>query len=171
MFKFQPSPSKHRHVHREQWKLFIKGFLPTLVSGKEPTCQCRRHRRLRFDPWVGKIPCRRAWQPTPVFLSGKIPWTEEPGELQSMGLKRVRHDWATKHPGMRTCSHAILTLPCLMFDRMWDSEPGDRQPWWWGRQASVAGICSDVKEALTGGNFTRGVFLRSFWNLAFGYFF
>ena len=36
-------------------------------SGKESTCQCRRH---RFDPWVGKIPWRRKWQPTPVFLPG-----------------------------------------------------------------------------------------------------
>ena len=36
-----------------------------------------------FDPWVGKIPWRRAWQPTPVFLLRKIPWTEEPGRLQS----------------------------------------------------------------------------------------
>ena len=39
--------------------------LPTWLSGKEPTCQCRRH---RFSPWVGKIPWRRKWQPTPVFL-------------------------------------------------------------------------------------------------------
>ena len=31
---------------------------------------CRRHRRPGFDAWVGKIPCRRAWQPTPVFLPG-----------------------------------------------------------------------------------------------------
>ena len=41
------------------------------TSGKEPTCQCRRHKRLRFDPWVRKIPWRRAWQPIPVFLPGK----------------------------------------------------------------------------------------------------
>ena len=27
--------------------------------------------RCRFDPWVGKIPWRRAWQPTPVFLPGE----------------------------------------------------------------------------------------------------
>ena len=33
------------------------------------------------------IPWRRKWQPTPVFLPGKIPWTEEPGRLQSMGLQ------------------------------------------------------------------------------------
>ena len=38
---------------------------------KEPACQCRRHRRLRLDPWVGKIPWRREWQPTPVSLPGE----------------------------------------------------------------------------------------------------
>ena len=36
-----------------------------------PACQCRRHKRLRFDPWVWKIPWRRIWPPTPVFLSGE----------------------------------------------------------------------------------------------------
>ena len=44
-----------------------------------------------------KKPWRRAWQPTPIFLSGEIPWTEEPGRLQSLGSQRVKHDWATKH--------------------------------------------------------------------------
>ena len=38
--------------------------------GKEPTCQGRRHKRWGFDPWVGKIPWKRVWQPTPVFLPG-----------------------------------------------------------------------------------------------------
>ena len=41
------------------------------LSGKEFTCQCRRHKRRGFDPWVGKIPWRRAWQPSPVFLPGE----------------------------------------------------------------------------------------------------
>ena len=41
------------------------------ASGKEPICQCRRHKRLGFAPWVGKIPWRRKWQPTPVFLPGE----------------------------------------------------------------------------------------------------
>ena len=50
--------------------LYIRGFLGG-ASGKEPTCQCKRHKRLRFDPWVRKSPWRRAWQPTPVFLPGK----------------------------------------------------------------------------------------------------
>ena len=36
-----------------------------------PAYQCRKHRRLRFDPWVKKIHWSRKWQPTLVFLSGK----------------------------------------------------------------------------------------------------
>ena len=50
--------------------LLNMGF-PGGASGKEPACQCRRPKRCRFDPWVGKIPWRRAWQPTPVFLPGE----------------------------------------------------------------------------------------------------
>ena len=41
---------------------------PDGTSGKEPTCQCRRLKRLQFNPWVGKIPWRRPWKPIPVFL-------------------------------------------------------------------------------------------------------
>ena len=46
------------------------GF-PGGSSGKEPTCQCRRPKRHQFDLWVRKIPWRRKWQPTPVFLPGE----------------------------------------------------------------------------------------------------
>ena len=42
--------------------------LPGSASGKETICQCRRLKRHKFNPWVRKIPWRRAWQPTPVFL-------------------------------------------------------------------------------------------------------
>ena len=42
--------------------------LPRWLIGKESTCQSRG---LRFDPWVRKIPWRRKWEPTPVFLPGK----------------------------------------------------------------------------------------------------
>ena len=49
---------------------------------KEYTCQCRRH---GFDPWVRKIPWRRACNPLQYSRLGKISWTEEPGGLQSMG--------------------------------------------------------------------------------------
>ena len=41
------------------------------LMGKESACQCRRHRRHGFKPWVRKIPLRRKWQPILVFLPGK----------------------------------------------------------------------------------------------------
>ena len=46
--------------------------LPRWHSGKEPTCQCRRHKRQGFNPWVGKTPWSRKWHPTLVFLPGKF---------------------------------------------------------------------------------------------------
>ena len=51
-------------------------------SGKESACQCRRLKRRRFDPWVRKIP----WRINSSIVTWEIPWTEEPGGLQSMGL-------------------------------------------------------------------------------------
>ena len=44
---------------------------PGSARGKESACHCRRHKRCRFNHWVGKIPWRREWQLTPVFLSGE----------------------------------------------------------------------------------------------------
>ena len=50
---------------------FLEGF-PGGASGKEHTCQCRRHKRRGFNPWIMKIPWRRAWLPTPAFLPGEF---------------------------------------------------------------------------------------------------
>ena len=78
-----------------------RGFCRWL-SGKESTCQCRRRRRLKFDPWVGKILWRRKWQPTPVFLLG-----ESHGQRSLAGYSpwshRVGHSWVTEptHAGLR----------------------------------------------------------------------
>ena len=49
----------------------IKGF-PGGANGKESTCQCKKSKRLKFDPWFGEIPWSRKWQPTPVFLPGEL---------------------------------------------------------------------------------------------------
>ena len=51
-----------------------------------------RHKRCRFNLWVGKIPWRRKWQTHFSILVWRIPWTEEPGKLQSIGSQGVRHD-------------------------------------------------------------------------------
>ena len=57
--------------------------------------KCRRH---RFDPWVEKIPWRRKWQPTPVFLPGKSHGQRKMAGYSSWGHKRVRHNSVTKQP-------------------------------------------------------------------------
>ena len=67
------------------------------TSGEESACQCRRHKRQPLSPWVGKIPWRRKWQPTPVFLPRKIhglrslagysPW----GHKESDTTERAEH--------------------------------------------------------------------------------
>ena len=74
-----------------QWRVFPGG-----TNGKEPTSECRRDKRHEFDPWVGKIPWRRKWQPTPVFLPGKSYGQRSLVGYNPWGHKRVGHDWATK---------------------------------------------------------------------------
>ena len=71
----------------------LREGLPWWLSGTEPTRQRRRH---GFNPWVGKNPWRREWEPTPVLLPGR---SHEQGSLvghSPWGYKRVRYDLATK---------------------------------------------------------------------------
>ena len=70
---------RFRWLGRRHWAF------PDHARGKKPPGQCESCGRHRFVPWVRKTPWRRAWQPTPVFLPGESPWTEEPGGLQSTG--------------------------------------------------------------------------------------
>ena len=65
---------------------------PSGASGKEPTCQCRRHKRHGFDPWVVKIPLEEGMATDSSILAWRIPRTEEPGGLQSTGSQRFGHD-------------------------------------------------------------------------------
>ena len=67
---------------------------PDSASGKESVSQCRGHKTCGFNPWVRKIPCRRAWQSTPVFLPresheqrslvGYSPWGPEELDMTEM---------------------------------------------------------------------------------------
>ena len=92
---------------------FSRGF-PGGTSVKELTCQCRRHKKQEFSPWVGKIPWRRAWQPIPIFLPGESPRTEESGGLQSVGLQRIRDDWSDW-----VCTHRFYQV--LYWCTLWKS--------------------------------------------------
>ena len=69
--------------------------------------------------WVRKIPWRRKWQPTPVFLARKIPWTEEPGRLQSIGLQSWTwlSDWAHTRTHTHTKKRKTLIFRIPGFSR------------------------------------------------------
>ena len=90
-------PSPVDHILSEHSTMTRPGFLGC-ASGEEPTCQCRRSKRQRFSPWVRKIPWRRKWKSTPVFLPGKLHGQRSPAGYNPRGLQRVRHDLATKSP-------------------------------------------------------------------------
>ena len=84
--------------------LDTKSGLPWWLHGKQPACQRRRCRRRRFDPWVGKIPWRRKWQPTPIFFPGKFhgqrrlvgycPWDCRELDMTERACTAIPHSWS-----------------------------------------------------------------------------
>ena len=79
----------------------VKVGVPDGSDGKETICNAGDP---GFDPWVGKIPWRRAWKPTPVFLPGESPWKEEPGGLHFMGLQKSQTQlWDEPKVKERSC--------------------------------------------------------------------
>ena len=67
--------------------------LPWGLSGKESTHQCRRH---WFNPWVGKIPQKNKWQPTPAFWPGKSHGQGGLTGYSTWGCKRAERDLVAK---------------------------------------------------------------------------
>ena len=80
--------------------------LPRWHNGKEPAGRCRRCKRRRFDPWVGKIPWSRKWQPTAVFLPEK---------------SRGQRSWAGCSPkGHKELDTLNINLTlCLYYNSKW----------------------------------------------------
>ena len=70
---------------------------PGGASGKEPACQSRGCKGYGFDPWVGKIPWRRAWQPTLVFLPGEHHGQRSLMVYSPQGHKESEMTKATEH--------------------------------------------------------------------------
>ena len=78
----------------------LSGDFSNGASGKEPTCQFRRHKRLGFNPWVGKIPWRRAWQVPRVFPTG-----ESHGQMSLVGYSPWGHkEWDSTEVTEQACT-------------------------------------------------------------------
>ena len=102
-------PRGKRFVHFKELEIILKigsgerSYQPLLLSarlswwrsGKESTCQ---YRRLGFNPWVGRVPWKRKWQPTPAFLPGNSHGQRSLVGLQPMGSQESQtqlSDWTT----------------------------------------------------------------------------
>ena len=80
--------------------IYIYMGIPGGASGKKPTCECKRHRRHGFDPWARKIPWRRTYQPTTVFLPGESHGQRSLGDT----FHSVAKSWTwLKHLGTHVC--------------------------------------------------------------------
>ena len=112
------------------------------TSDKEPACQCRRQ-RCGFDPCIGRIPWRRKWQPTPVFLLGEFH-----GQRNLVGYSHVISKSWTR---LKQLSTAAFRLPRGAGgegdDRGWDSWMAsltrwtrvwvNSGSWWWTGRPGV----------------------------------
>ena len=79
------------------------------ANGKEHTCHWRRCKRYWFDSWVGKIPWRRAWQPTPVFLPGESLEQRSLVGYCPIGSHRVEHNSSNlAHMHACTCMYRCI---------------------------------------------------------------
>ena len=84
-------------LHTALLIFFSSSGLPCWLSGKESTCQCRRH---GFDPWIGKIPWRGKWQTTPVFLPEKSHGQKrsQPATVEGVIKSQIQLcNWADMH--------------------------------------------------------------------------
>ena len=92
------------------------------ASSKEPACQYRRCKRSRFDPWVGKIPWKKKWQPTLVFLSGESHGQRSLAGYSAWGCKESdTTEW------LNTYAHST-SINCLIHHliNQWNKENGER---------------------------------------------
>ena len=96
--------------------IYVLSGLPWWLGGKESACQFRTH---GFDPWVGKIPWRREWQQTPVFLPRK-----------SQGQRRLAgySPWGHKKSDMTatntyTHTHIYTHTEAVVWRRKWQPIP------------------------------------------------
>ena len=102
---------------KKQARSIWLGF-PGGASGKEPVCQCRRRKRLGFHPWVRKMPWRRAWQPTPVFLPGESLGQRSLVGCSPLGSQRVEQDWsdfARTHACTEFTADASVSGVCVLY--------------------------------------------------------
>ena len=110
--------------------------LPGGASSKEPTCQCRRCKRLGLDPWVGKLPWRRAQQSTPY------PCPENPmdrGAWCTTAHRVAKNQTRLKELNARTHASRCTASYNTRGGRVWGRKRTEREPWQRSRRRTCKG--------------------------------
>ena len=120
-------------LHLPHQHFFLYWFLHVHMSPRLFLLSCSLIIYSCQKSYIYLHPSEKAMAPHSSTLAWKIPWTEEPGRLQSMGSLRVRHDWAT--------SLSLFTF--MHWRRKWQPTPvflpGEsqgREAWW----AAIYGV-------------------------------
>ena len=116
-----------------RWKSVNQGERPQKKSNLPMrwswTSSLQNREKLNF--YCLKHPVEKAMAPHSSTLAWKIPWTEEPGRLQSMGSLRIGHDWETSLSLSCIGDGNGNPLQCSCLEN-----PGAAEPWW----AAVYGV-------------------------------
>ena len=113
--------NSNRFFFLSLWISYMYIGLPWWLSGQESTCQY-------FEPWVGKIPWRRRWQSTLVFLPGKSHGQRSLVSYSPWGCKRVRYVLVTKQQQyVYAAAKSLQSCPTLC-DPIDGSPPGSPIP-------------------------------------------
>ena len=101
------------HSKRMNILIYLQSGFPGGASRKEPAYQCRKHKRHGFDPWVGKIPWRRTWQPTPIFLPREFHGQRSLAGYCPQGCKMsdmAKANWHSTHTYICILNHLAVHL-------------------------------------------------------------
>ena len=119
------------HILGTEWGWWVELEINKITHGVNPgkaslvaqwwriACQCGRHRRHGFNPRGREDPLEEEMAAPSSVPVWEIPWTEELGGLQSMGLQRVRQDWATKHEHKTLETPGAHKGPGVEWSRVW----------------------------------------------------
>ena len=99
--------------------------MPRWRSGKGSACQCRRHRRSGFDPWVWKSHWRRKWQPTPVYLPRESHGQRNLAGYSPWGCKELE---LSEQLSMHAQSYSNQNSVVLAQKQTYGSVQQDREP-------------------------------------------
>ena len=119
-FFSQMFPQFHSAVTRGDGQTFEKGYTQggssqVALLVKNPPANAGRRKRCRFDSWVGNIPWRKKWQPTPVFLPGEFHGQRSLVGYSPQGHTELEKTEATQH----ACVLRVGTTKTLLLQLLW----------------------------------------------------